>query len=48
VRAGQPLLELRTDDAGRFGAAHEALEGAWTIGPEPATPPTLILDRITA
>jgi thymidine phosphorylase len=46
VRAGQPLLELRTDDADRFVAAHEALEGAWSIGPEPATPPALVLDRI--
>jgi len=48
VREGQPLLELRADDAERFAAAHEALDGAWAIGPDPATPPTLILDRITA
>ena len=48
VRTGQPLLELRADEADRFAAAHEALDGAWSIGPEPATPPTLILDRITA
>jgi thymidine phosphorylase len=48
VTAGQPLLELRTDEADRFGGAREALEGAWTIGSGPATPPALVLDRITA
>jgi thymidine phosphorylase len=48
VRAGQPLLELRTDEPERFAAAKEALVYAWTIGPEPASPPDLILDRITA
>jgi len=47
VRAGQPLLELRTDDADRFAGAHDALAGAWTIGDGPATPPELVLDRIT-
>jgi thymidine phosphorylase len=48
VSAGQPILELRTDDPARFAAAQEALAGAWTIGPGPAEPPALILDRITA
>jgi thymidine phosphorylase len=48
VTAGQALLELRTDDPARFAAAGEALAGAWTIGPEPASPPDLVLDRITA
>ena len=35
VTAGQPVLELRTDDETRFGAAAEALAGAVEIGPEP-------------
>jgi thymidine phosphorylase len=48
VTAGQTLLELRTDEAERFAAAKESLDGGWTIGPEPATPPELLLDRITA
>lgn len=48
VRAGRPLLELRADDPARFAAAREALAGAWAIGPDPASPPGLILDRITA
>jgi thymidine phosphorylase len=48
VRAGQPLLDLRTDEPERFEAARHALVGAWTIGPEPAEPPALVLDRITA
>jgi thymidine phosphorylase len=47
VTAGQPLLELRTDEAERFAAAREALAGAWAIGPDPASPPELILDRIS-
>ncbi len=48
VRAGQALLELRSDDPGRFAAAREALDGAWSVGPDPAEPPALLLDRITA
>jgi thymidine phosphorylase len=48
VQAGQHLLELRTDEPDRFAGAHEALAGAWSIGPDPAAPPDLILDRITA
>jgi thymidine phosphorylase len=46
VRAGDTLLELRADDPARFADAHEALAGAWTIGPEPASPPPLILAHI--
>ncbi len=46
VRAGDPLLELRADDLARFAAAHEALAGAWSIGPDSASPPALILERI--
>ena len=47
VRAGQPLLELRTDESHRFASAREALADGWTIGPDPATPGPLVLDRIT-
>jgi thymidine phosphorylase len=49
VSAGQPLLELRTDDPSLVPAALAALEGAWTIA-EPAgsaLPPTpLVLDTL--
>ncbi|SDX50485.1 thymidine phosphorylase [Modestobacter sp. DSM 44400] len=46
VTAGQPLLELQTDDAGRIPRALEALEGA--IGVDTGdTPLPLVLDRIT-
>ncbi len=48
VRAGEPLLELRTDEPHRFAGAREALADGWTIGPDPAEPPPLVLDRITA
>ncbi len=40
VRAGEPLLELRTDESHRFASAREALADGWTIGPEPAEPLT--------
>ncbi|MEU2347395.1 thymidine phosphorylase [Modestobacter sp. NPDC049651] len=47
VTAGQPLLELRTDDAGRIPRALEALEGA--VGVDTGDQPLpLLLDRITA
>jgi thymidine phosphorylase len=46
VVAGQPLLELHTDEPSRFGSAVDALDGAWTIGPEQPTTRPLILDRI--
>jgi thymidine phosphorylase len=38
VRAGQPLLELRADEAERFGPALAALEGAIAISPDAAPP----------
>lgn len=41
VEAGQPLLELRTEDESRFGPALSALDGAIGIGadrPDPADP----------
>jgi len=44
VQAGQPLLELRADDAGRFEAALAALDGAVQIseqGPPPPVSPVI-------
>jgi thymidine phosphorylase len=46
VAVGQPVLELRGDDQGKFGRALEALAGALEIGPEPPEPAPLIIDRI--
>jgi thymidine phosphorylase len=45
VREGEPLLELHTDDPGRFARAIEALEGAYDIGGTAEETP-LIIDRI--
>ena len=47
VHAGDPLLELRTDDASRFERALAAVEGAYTIGVDLAAQP-LIIERIAA
>jgi thymidine phosphorylase len=47
VRAGQPLLELQTDDATRIPRALEALEGAIGVDTDDELLP-LVLDRITA
>jgi thymidine phosphorylase len=45
VTAGQPLLELHTDDPARFGRALDALDGAYDLGDTaPSTP--LVIDRI--
>ena len=44
VQAGQPLLELRADEPGRFGPALAALEGAVAVsdqGPPPALSPVI-------
>jgi len=44
VQAGQPLLELRADDPGRFGPALAALDGAAAIsedGPPPPVSPVI-------
>jgi thymidine phosphorylase len=46
VRAGDPLFELRTDDAGRFAAAREAADGAVAIAAAPPARHPLVLDRI--
>jgi len=48
VENGQPVLELAVDDPSRLPDALAALDGAFTIGPEPPAPVPLILDRITA
>jgi thymidine phosphorylase len=47
VQAGQPLLELHTDEPARFEHALAALAGAYQIG-GPVQPRALILDRIAA
>jgi thymidine phosphorylase len=50
VRAGEPLLTLHADDAGRFPRALAALAGGWTIAPPGSAPPPapLILERVGA
>ncbi|HEX8081904.1 MAG TPA: thymidine phosphorylase [Jatrophihabitans sp.] len=49
VRAGQPLLELHTDDPARFERALQALEGGFDIGDAAnlAAGP-LVIERVTA
>jgi thymidine phosphorylase len=47
VTAGEPVLELRSDDSSRFGRALEALDGAIEIAPEPPESAPLIIDRIS-
>ncbi len=46
VRAGEPLLELRTDEDDRLPAAREALAGAWTIAAAAGDVTPLVLDRV--
>jgi thymidine phosphorylase len=46
VHAGEPLLELRTDEASRFPAAVQALRDAVAIGPATGPAAPLIIDRI--
>jgi len=46
VSPGQPVLELRTDDPGKFDRAREALAGAIVIGPDAPEPAALVLERI--
>jgi len=47
VREGEPLLTLHTDTPERFGAALQALEGAYEVGQANEQRP-LVLARITA
>ncbi len=46
VAEGQPVLELRSDEAGRFGPAFEALAGAVATGPQAPGPPALVIGRV--
>lgn len=46
VEEGEPVLELRADDAGRFAGAEEALAGAVEIGGEAVEVGAVVLDRI--
>jgi thymidine phosphorylase len=46
VSDGQPVLELRTDDPGKFDRVREALAGAIQIGADAPVPAAVILDRI--
>jgi thymidine phosphorylase len=46
VRAGEPLLELHTDDPGRFERALAALDGAIDVGDGLFTRAPLVLDRV--
>jgi thymidine phosphorylase len=47
VVAGQPLLELHTDDAERIPHALEVLDGGWSVGADDTATPPLVLDRIS-
>lgn len=47
VEAGQPVLELRADDASRLAAAREALTGAIEIGEQPPPAVPRVIERIT-
>ena len=46
VEAGQPLLELHTDNPGAVAGARAALAGGLVISDEPAADRTLLLDSI--
>jgi thymidine phosphorylase len=46
VVAGQPVLELRSDDTAHFDRAREALAAAIGIGADAPEPAGLVLDRI--
>ncbi|HYB46741.1 MAG TPA: thymidine phosphorylase [Streptosporangiaceae bacterium] len=50
VRQGQPLVELRADDPGRFLGALAALDGAVTIVPTREPPPAVssVIERLPA
>ncbi len=47
VTAGEPILELRTDDPSLFGAATAALGGAVDIEEECPAPEALVVERVT-
>jgi thymidine phosphorylase len=47
IEAGQPLLELRADDPGRFAAALDALAGAAVVADEPPAPVSPVIEVVT-
>jgi thymidine phosphorylase len=47
VEAGQPLLELRADDPGRFAAALDALADAAVVAGEPPAPVSPVIEIVT-
>ena len=46
VERGQPILELRSNDADRIAGVRQALDAAVEIGPQPPAERPLILERI--
>jgi thymidine phosphorylase len=46
VEAGAAVLELHADDEGRLAGGRAALDGAWSVGPDPVEPAPLVLDRV--
>jgi thymidine phosphorylase len=46
VKAGDPLYELRTDDASRMETARAAADGAVVVSSAPPERQTLVLERI--
>jgi thymidine phosphorylase len=47
VEAGQPLLELRADDPGRFAAALDALADAAAVAGQPPAPADPVIEVVT-
>ncbi|HEY4464852.1 MAG TPA: thymidine phosphorylase [Streptosporangiaceae bacterium] len=47
IEPGQPLLELRADDAGRLAAGRDATAGAIEIGEQPPPAAPLVIEEIT-
>jgi thymidine phosphorylase len=47
VEAGQPVLELRSDDVSRFARARAALADAIEIGPDPPAAGPMVIERIS-
>jgi thymidine phosphorylase len=48
VRAGEPILELHTEDVSRLPAALDALDGAVGVSPEAPDVPPVVMERIDA
>ncbi len=46
VAAGEPLVRIHWNDAGRLAAAEELLLTAWDIADQPSAPPPLIIDVV--